>query len=164
MHRSRHLLEHEVGRCLASRKRPCRFLENVECSGTVSSILKRQNQRYARFNFTSSHSCRSATNAVAVTNDQHAIISSGSIEQDVRCDCNTVLNDRAGRRDQENDRCLRNKWSLGMWSSRSNASEKLSLILLIPSHHAKILPISAQSTGRYFTPYLSSEFFKQYSV
>jgi hypothetical protein len=30
--------------------------------------------------------------------------------------------------------------------------EKLSLILLIPSHHAKILPISAQSTGIYFTP------------
>jgi hypothetical protein len=40
--------------------------------------------------------------------------------------------------------------------------EKLSLILLIPSHHAKTLPMSAQSTGKYFTPYII-RVFQQYS-
>src|ERR1700745_4329946 len=33
---------------LLSRKRPCRFLEKVEWSGTLPSRPSRQNQRYAR--------------------------------------------------------------------------------------------------------------------
>jgi Protein of unknown function (DUF3750) len=42
-----------------SRKRPCRFFENVEWSGTAPSRPSPQNQRYARLRCTSSHSRRS---------------------------------------------------------------------------------------------------------
>ena len=42
-----------------SRKRPWRFLEKVEYSGTASSSPNRQNHRYAKFKCTSSQSLRS---------------------------------------------------------------------------------------------------------
>ena len=42
-----------------SRKRSLRARENAEWSGILSSMLKPQNQRYARFTCTSRHSSRS---------------------------------------------------------------------------------------------------------
>src|SRR5215203_5365137 len=55
-----------------SRKRPCRFFEKVEWSGTAPSSPSPQNHRYARFRCTSSHSRRSERMPKPIADQQHA--------------------------------------------------------------------------------------------
>src|SRR6202008_3977741 len=63
-----------------SRKRPCRFFEKVEWSGTSPSSPRRQNQRYARFRWTSSHQRRSDRMPKQYPTSSIRIINSGAIE------------------------------------------------------------------------------------
>ena len=88
-----------------SRKRPCRFLENVECSGTRTLEAEPAEPAIGQVQVDLLAQPSLGADAEAVADDQHADHQLRIDRRAARCGCRTARDAAAGRSGRGRDRC-----------------------------------------------------------